>query len=120
MVGLLEPYAVAAAIWALAQHRHVRRRLATVRVHAVSVAPPPHGLPDRARRAVTAALRLRRATCLQRSLILQAWDAAHGRPRPVIIGVMAPSQGFRAHAWIDGDRGSGAGAGFNELMRLEP
>lgn len=120
MVGLLEPRAATAAIWAVVQLRRVRRRLSTMRMQTVHVAPPPRGLPDHARPVVVAVLRVRHATCLQRSLVLQAWDAAHGRRRPVVIGVTAPSQGFRAHAWLQGDRDCDAGEGFNELLRLEP
>jgi hypothetical protein len=34
--------------------------------------------------------------------VLQAWDAAHGRSRDLVIGITGPD-GFRAHAWLDGD-----------------
>lgn len=51
-----------------------------------------------------AVLRLRGATCLERSLVLQRFDAAAGRARVLIVGVTGPGDGFRAHAWLDGDR----------------
>jgi hypothetical protein len=38
-----------------------------------------------------------------RALILQAWFAAQGDPREVVIGVTPPSKGFKAHAWIAGE-----------------
>jgi len=64
---------------------------------------------------VAAVLARRPASCLERALVLQRWDAAHGRPRDVVIGVTSPAD-FSAHAWLDGDP---AGAGpFQELLRL--
>jgi hypothetical protein len=45
--------------------------------------------------------------------VLQAWHAAQGRPRDLVIGVTAPSAGFQAHAWLDGEN---PGA-FEELLR---
>jgi len=52
-----------------------------------------------------------------RASVLQAWDAAHGHPRDLIIGVTAPAAGFRAHAWLDGEP---AGEEFEELLRRSP
>jgi hypothetical protein len=42
-------------------------------------------------------------SCLVRSIVVQAWDAAHGHRRDLIIGVTGRTE-FRAHAWLDGDR----------------
>ena len=71
------------------------------------------------RRAVASVLHRRRATCLERSLVLQAWDAAHGSPRDVVIGVTSPSPEFRAHAWLDGEETCGHGE-FVERVRIHP
>ena len=48
--------------------------------------------------------------------MLQAWHAAHGEPRDVIVGVTAPGAEFRAHAWLDGEEPC-AGDRFAELTR---
>jgi hypothetical protein len=48
--------------------------------------------------------------------VLQAWHAARGVHRDVVIGVTAPAKGFTAHAWLDGDA-DGADA-FQEIHRL--
>lgn len=34
--------------------------------------------------------------------MLQAWEAAHGRRRDLVVGITGPD-GFRAHAWLEGD-----------------
>jgi Transglutaminase-like superfamily len=68
---------------------------------------------------VKAALRRRGHPCIERSLVLQAWHAAHGERRDVIVGVTAPGNEFRAHAWLDGDEPC-AGERFAELTRRRP
>ena len=60
-----------------------------------------------------------RATCLVRSLVLQQWLADHDEPVDLIIGVTPPSQGFRAHAWLDRPNEEGT-EGYTELHRLPP
>jgi hypothetical protein len=57
-----------------------------------------------------------RANCLVRASVRQAWYAAHGDLRDVVIGVTAPSGGFAAHAWLDGDAPCHSD-GFHELLR---
>ena len=79
--------------------------------------PPPVG--DHATVAVRAALRLTRRTCLVRSLVLQEWEVAHGSHRDLVIGVTPPSEGFEAHAWLDGDP-LPAGRQFTPLLRRAP
>lgn len=76
----------------------------------------PPGLPDGARRGMLAALRRGQATCLIEATVRQAWERAHGRDRALVIGVTAPSAGFQAHAWLDGDPPCCSG-GFTELTR---
>lgn len=53
-------------------------------------------------RGVRAALRRIGETCLVNSIVMQAWEAAHGRRRDLVIGTTGP-EGFHAHAWLDGD-----------------
>ena len=78
--------------------------------------PAPPCLPAHTVCGVAAVLRRLPHTCLERSLVLQCWHAAQGRPRDVVVGVTAPSRGFSAHAWLDGsDEGDGE---FLELLRF--
>jgi hypothetical protein len=103
-----------AAWWTLRALRHVRRDLDRETFHA-PVVPAPPDVPVDAARGVAAVLRRRPASCLERALVVQRWEAAHGRRRDVVIGVTAPAD-FSAHAWLDGDP---AEAGpFTELVRL--
>jgi hypothetical protein len=54
-------------------------------------------------------------TCLERAFVLQRWLVSQGEEYDVVIGVTGPSQGFRAHAWIDGEQ---VPADFRELARI--
>lgn len=106
--------AVAVTIgWTLRTWSLVRRRLARGPwgngALAVAAAPTPHS--ERAARLVLACCR---ATCLETALVRQARAAAAGVAADVIVGVTAPARGFRAHAWVDGDRADPA---FTELWR---
>lgn len=109
---LLTPLAtLRTAAWTLRALRRTRAALArTGRPAALPVAPmAPTAYP-----VVLLILACGRAKCLSRSAVRQAWLTAQGDPRDLVIGVTAPSNGFRAHAWLDGDRD---GAGFAELSR---
>lgn len=101
--------------WALRAVLRVRLSLRRLPVDDIRVARPSH-LPPAAARGVHAVLRRLEPSCLERALVLQAWLAAAGEPRDVIIGVTKPSAGFRAHAWLDGE----SAPGFSELRRLAP
>ena len=58
------------------------------------------------RATVTVVLRLAGANCLERSAILQRWEADHDGGRPLVIGVARDSEGeIAAHAWLEGERG---------------
>ena len=106
-----------AALWTvralLQARRRLRRGLDGRRV------PPPPRLPRSAGRRVRGVLRRWPATCLERALVLQRWEAAHGSPRPVVIGVRGPAEEFQAHAWLEGEPDPVA-AEYHELTRLEP
>jgi hypothetical protein len=102
--SLPDPATLRAAWWALRAVTAARSELRTRPFESVVVAAPP-------------SLRRREPTCLERSLVLQRWLAAHGDPRDVIIGVLAPAAGFGAHAWLEGERPSSP---FRELTRVAP
>lgn len=112
----LDPVVLRAGWWALRAQRHARREL---KEHGLQCSPLPRPptLPARGERGVLSVLRRTGATCLVRAMVLQAWQAAHGRTADVVIGVTAPSQGFRAHAWLDGEAACHS-TGFEELTRL--
>jgi hypothetical protein len=63
-----------------------------------------------------AVLRRGRYTCLVSATVRQAWYAAQGDRREVVIGVTAPREGFRAHAWLEGDAPCHEHS-FEELLR---
>jgi hypothetical protein len=107
-----------AAAWAARALWQAHRTLRRGGVTGARVGPPPE-LPRAAGRGVHAVLRRSRGTCLERALVLQRWEAAHGAPAAVVIGVQGPSRGFRAHAWLDGRPDRLAGA-YEELVRLPP
>jgi hypothetical protein len=105
-----------AAAWALRALRRAERDLARHGLDGARVAPPPR-LPASARRGVLAVVRRRPNTCLERALVLQRWEAAHGAGADVVIGVKGPSDGFRAHAWLE-TMPDGPPEAFQELLRL--
>jgi hypothetical protein len=105
-----------AALWTWTVVRSTRRALRREPFGAVAVPPPP-ALPSSAFRGVRVVLRRQDPTCLERSLVLQRWLASHGDLRDVIIGVSAPSEGFAAHAWLEGETPS---LPYRELTRLAP
>jgi Uncharacterised nucleotidyltransferase len=80
------------------------------------VLPPVPGAPfsGRMARLVLAGCR---ASCLEAALIRQARAADAGQAADVIVGITAPASGFRAHAWLAGDR---VDPGFVELCRYSP
>jgi hypothetical protein len=105
------------AWWTLRALRHVRRRLRRLGIAgAACTVPPP---PAAAQRGVHGMLRRWPASCLERALVLQRWEAAHGRPRAVVIGVQGARQDLRAHAWLEGSA-DGLAPAFRELMRVPP
>jgi hypothetical protein len=106
---------VRAAWWAYRCLRDTRRRLADGHTD-VSLAPP--ALPAAAARGVEAVLRRAGPTCLEAALVRQRWLRAQGVLRDVVIGVTAPRDGFKAHAWLDDPRQRTAQQPWRELTRL--
>jgi hypothetical protein len=106
--------------WAVLALHRLRREIPSegldVRVRAPRTASP------RGVRGVEAALRLRRATCLERSLIVQRWLMTSGSPHDVLVGVNGDAQSMEAHAWIDryDSEDEGEGEGFRVLTRVAP
>ncbi|HEX2699668.1 MAG TPA: lasso peptide biosynthesis B2 protein [Acidimicrobiales bacterium] len=107
-----------AALWAYRTLPRLRQQLRTQRVDRI-VVPPPPPLPENALRGVGAVLRRRRHTCLERSLLLQAWHSAHGRLHNVVVGVRGSSADFSAHAWLEG-HASCHEESFDGLMSIAP
>lgn len=97
--------APAAVLWAERMLRRARAQLPS-RGLKTEIDPPPFA-SDGLTVAVAGWLRLRRATCLERSLIVQQWLLALGRPHDVLIGVAGGRAPAVAHAWLEGEDGRG-------------
>lgn len=105
--------------WAWRALRAVRRDLPADGVRT-AVAAPKAGLRPDALAEIEALLRWRKATCLQRTLVVQRWLAAHGRPVDIAVGVGTQDNAFAAHAWLPGFDRPSNGAGFREITRIAP
>ncbi|WP_233491204.1 lasso peptide biosynthesis B2 protein [Blastococcus sp. TBT05-19] len=105
-------------MWAWTNVRRASRALARDGIQATI--PPPPALPAGARRGVEAVLRRASPTCLERSLVLQTWLAAHGVPCEIIIGVAKEGAEVKAHAWLDIEAGDHVARKYTELHRLAP
>jgi hypothetical protein len=116
MKARLDPAMLRAAWWAVRAQRRARQGLERQGLQCPPLLPPPR-LRARANHGVHAVLRRTGATCLVRAMVLQAWQASSGPAPDVVIGVTAPSRGFRAHAWLDGEPAC-HNDGFEELTRL--
>jgi hypothetical protein len=103
-----------AAAWALRATRVAEREIAEKGLDPISLPPVPN-VPEHAVRGVRSVLRRRGSKCLTRALVLQAWFAARGEKRDLIVSVTAPKKGFQAHAWLEGD--PPCHEGFVELTR---
>jgi hypothetical protein len=102
-----------AARWALAAVRTARRQLANGGVDALALPPVPH-VPPEAKGGVELVMRTLGRNCLVRAAVRQAWYASQGREYDLIIGVVPPAKGFKAHAWLELDEGNEP---FMELLR---
>jgi hypothetical protein len=101
-VGRFHPANLRAAAWAFRTARRTRRMLGKWGLDAALSPPPPPQLPAEAARGVRAALRRKHESCLVNAIVRQAWEAAHGQRRDLVIGTTSPYD-FRAHAWLEGD-----------------
>ncbi len=122
-MGRYSPESLRAAWWTLRAISRARGGIREADFGASRLPPPPPAGPDADRtdadRAVRAVLWRRSPTCLVQAVVLQAWYAGQGDRRDLIVGVTSPADGFRAHAWIDGDERD-RGEGFTELFRRPP
>lgn len=91
-----------AAVWWALRAKRAAHRLIDARELRDGVVPGPPRLPGETRWAVASVLSRTGSTCLIRALVLQAWDAAHGERRDVVIGVRS-DETFEAHAWLHGE-----------------
>ncbi len=111
---------VRGAGWAMLALRRLRREIPSegLDVHVLA----PRAASPRGVRGVEVALRLRRATCLERSLIVQRWLMAYGSSHDVLVGVNGGAGSMEAHAWIDryDSEDEGDGEGFRVLTRVAP
>lgn len=94
----------------------VRATLQTEGIDARARLPDPPYAPRWLTVLVAARLSMQRATCLERSLIMQRWLMATGQPHDVLIGVRSPRETTIAHAWLDHEDARG----HHILMRLPP
>lgn len=90
-------------MWALRSVRQARHQLASGSMAEVRLPPVRQAALTGHDGIVSAVCHLAGATCLESALVRQQWAAAHGDRRKVIVGVTSPSDGFEAHAWLDGE-----------------
>jgi hypothetical protein len=64
-----------------------------------------------------AVIRRKPNTCLERALVLQRWEAAHGAPCDVVIGVPGRGSDFVAHAWLESMPDAQVSA-YHEIHRI--
>ena len=107
-----------AAAWTFRALRSLRRELPNAGLDA-RVLPPPAAARASVR-GIELALRSRRATCLERSLVVQRWLLAHERPHDVLVGVAGGADALDAHAWIDRYDAAAQGTGYELLARVAP
>jgi hypothetical protein len=107
-----------ASAWALRALRRLRRELPSAGLDVCVVVPPQ--LPGASVRGVELALRLGRATCLERSLVVQRWLLARHERHDVLVGVAGGAAALDAHAWIDRYDPVAAGSGYEVLTRVGP
>jgi hypothetical protein len=100
--------------------RAVRTARSQLRRGGLSVSlPHPPAISVTGIRGVRLAARILRATCLERSLVLQRWHLAHGREVAVVIGVANEHDTTIAHAWLEGEERTEEWP-YVELTRVPP
>lgn len=103
-------------LWTIRCVRLARRQLTATGLNGLMLPAPPVAGRDG---GVTVALKALRVSCLVDAAVRQAWLAARADLRDLVVGVTSSAQGFRAHAWLDGDPESER-EGFIELHREPP
>jgi hypothetical protein len=92
--------AVRGALWAVPALRRLRRDLPRVGLEAHVAAP--RGIESGGLKGVVLVNRIGHATCLERSLVLQAWHLGQGTSYDVLVGVDLAQGAIDAHAWVGG------------------
>ncbi|QEC46672.1 lasso peptide biosynthesis B2 protein [Baekduia soli] len=110
----------AGTVWAWRSLRCLRRDLKRMGLEAAVPPCPPAALTRPGRWSVAGVLRAGRATCLERSLIVQRLLAGAGRTHDVAIGVRGSEGTFRAHAWVVGHDVAPEQERFTVLTRIPP
>lgn len=112
------PKTIRAAWWALWSLRIAKRQLQRDGLSHRAGPPPP--LPWGSRTGVEGVLRRSDPTCLERTVVWQAWLSAHGIARDVVVGVRSDVSEVKAHAWIDGMTNPSEFAGYSVIHRIPP
>jgi hypothetical protein len=107
----------ASIVWGLRARLRTSRWVADGMDGALLLPPTPRDVDPR---GVNWALRTSGATCLTRCLVQQQVRFAHGEEWDVVMGVTAPSQGFKAHAWLQRPGEPSPEPGYAEIRRLPP
>lgn len=99
----LRPSVAFPTIWAHVALAHARRIARSADLHRRRVLSSLL-LRASARPIVVEVLNRRGASCVQRSLVLQAFDFDHGHNRDMVVGVHGdrPDK-LQVYAWLDGD-----------------
>lgn len=100
-------------MWALVVRVQARRVIDARGVNDLHILRAPVLGEEQARR-VQIVMDRTRARCLVRSIVMQRYLADNGVVRDLVIGTTAPSAGFRAHAWLDGESAEGC----TEMLRI--
>lgn len=106
-----------------------RARKSLVRDGVRARLQPPPVLPSSARVGVNAVLGRTSPTCLERSLVLQAWLHAHDIETEIVVGVprsqggsdpdgSTSSNGFVAHAWLNVEANESLTNAYAEIYRI--
>jgi hypothetical protein len=102
--------------WTLMSRQRAKAQLHRDGTKPVRLTRPPWSGPA-GTRMVERLLWRSHTTCLVRSCVLQHWYASQGLHYDVVVGVMSPESGFRAHAWLD-QPDAEQPQGFTEMMRI--
>ena len=92
--------AVRGVLWAGPALRRLRRELPKAGLEAYVDAPD--GIDAGGLKGVVLVNRIASATCLERSLLLQAWHLGQGTSYDVLVGVDLSGGAIDAHAWVGG------------------
>jgi hypothetical protein len=107
-----------AALWTVRACRRVHSGPGARGLRAPDLPRAP-AVPAHAQRGVEHVLWLRAERCLVSASVRQAWLAARGDARDVVIGVALRRSGeLSAHAWLSGEHEEGAG--YEEIARVPP